>query len=78
MRGLGRFVLEERPELAPADGPVDQRDLANGDAAEADSHRQRDDVQAIENVRQWLHGLHTAALCKQVPAGGFHTQRGSS
>ena len=39
VRGLGRLVLEERPELTPAGGPVDQRDLANRDAAEANSHR---------------------------------------
>ena len=50
VRGLGRLVLEERPELAPAGRPVDQRDLANHDAAEANSHRQRDDVQAVEQV----------------------------
>ena len=39
-------------------GPVDQRDLANGDAAEPNSHRQRDDVQSVEQVR---------------PAGGTQT-----
>ena len=50
VRGLGRPVLEERPELTPAGGPFDQRDLANGDAAEANSHRQGNDVQPVQKV----------------------------
>ncbi len=55
MRGLGRLVFEERTELAPARWPLDQRDLANGDAAEANSHRQCDDVQALQNVVELRH-----------------------
>ena len=44
------LVLEEGAELAPACRAVDERQLANGDAAELHPHRQGDDVQAIEEV----------------------------
>ncbi len=56
VRGLGVAVFEEGAEFTPAGGTVDQRQLAGGDAAEAHSHRQRNDVQAVENVCQrWGH-----------------------
>ena len=48
--GLGRFVLEESTELAPTRGAVDERQLANRDAAELHPHWQRDDVQAVDDV----------------------------
>jgi len=50
VRSLDGSVLEEGAELTPADGPLKQRHLANVDAAEPNSHRQRDDVQALEQV----------------------------
>ena len=50
MRRLGRLVLEEGPELAPAGRALDQGDLANVNTAEANSHRQRDDVQALQQI----------------------------
>ena len=36
--------------IHPNPRAVDQRDLANRDAAEANSHRQRDDVQAVQQI----------------------------
>ena len=49
-RRLGRRVLEERPELAPAARTLEQRDLARGHAAERHPHRDGDDAQRGEQV----------------------------
>ncbi|SHV92636.1 Uncharacterised protein [Mycobacteroides abscessus subsp. abscessus] len=63
MRRLGRAVLDERAEFTPAAGPVDQRDFTNVDAAEPDPHRQRDDVQALEQfVERRQSGWHPSIV----------------
>ena len=50
-RRLRRLVLHERPELAPTRRALDQRDLTGGDAAEPNPHRQRHDMQAVQQIR---------------------------
>ena len=49
-RGLRWVVLEEGTELAPTRRAVDERNLANDDAAELHPHRQGDDMQAVDDV----------------------------
>ncbi|EFV90822.1 hypothetical protein ES5_14143 [Dietzia cinnamea P4] len=63
--GLGIVVLAERPELAPPGGPVDQHELALGDAAEPHPHRQGHHVNAVEQIVDRLgarYGCHGSTL----------------
>jgi hypothetical protein len=56
VRRFGGFVLQKGAELTPAERAFDERQLANVNAAEANPHRQRDDVQSVEQfVQRWGH-----------------------
>lgn len=64
--GLGRAILQEGRELAPAGRPLDEQSLPSGNAAETHGEREGDYVGAVEDVID-MHGLHGSARQPLTP-----------
>ena len=78
--GLGRAVLQEGRELAPAGRAIDEEGLSGGDTAETHGKREGDYVGAVEDVID-MHGFHGSALRPLTPPPlcailGTYTNRG--